>query len=139
MTLQSPVYKTGEYVNPFVRNLNVSLVRDGVILGVLLFEIFAAATIGLETVCANQASFIFGLNMVFVTVFELLFRKRLSIRAVLAVILAFTGIGVMSWKSGELAIAPEKFAVAVTPYFASLLNPKDPLCPLRLQVIPRSE
>jgi lysine 2,3-aminomutase len=38
-----------------------------------------------------------------------------------------------------LAIAPDKFAVAVTPYFASLLDPKDPLCPLRLQVIPRSE
>jgi drug/metabolite transporter (DMT)-like permease len=91
-------------LTPFVGNLNVSLVRDGAILGVLLFEIFAAATIGLETVSANQASFIFGLNMVFVTLFELLFRKRLSIRAVLAVILAFTGIGVMSWKSGELAI-----------------------------------
>lgn len=38
-----------------------------------------------------------------------------------------------------LLIAPEKFAVAVTPYFASLLDPEDPLCPLRLQVIPRSE
>ncbi|BAZ29938.1 putative L-lysine 2,3-aminomutase [Cylindrospermum sp. NIES-4074] len=38
-----------------------------------------------------------------------------------------------------LSIAPEKFAVAVTPHFASLLDPKDPLCPLRLQVIPRQE
>jgi len=88
-------------LTPFVRKLNVNLVRDGAILGVLLFGIFATATIGLETVCANQASFIFGLNMIFVTLFELLFRKRLSIRAVLAVILAFTGIGVMSWQSGE--------------------------------------
>ncbi|MEC4812348.1 MAG: DMT family transporter [Scytonema sp. PMC 1069.18] len=91
-------------LTPFIRNLNVNLVRDGVILGILLFVIFATATIGLETVCANQASFIFGLNMVFVTLFELLFRKRLSIRAVLAVILAFTGIGVMSWKSGDSLI-----------------------------------
>ncbi|MEH2075189.1 MAG: KamA family radical SAM protein [Nostoc sp.] len=38
-----------------------------------------------------------------------------------------------------LLIAPEKFAVAVTPYFASLLDPEDPFCPLRLQVIPRQE
>lgn len=38
-----------------------------------------------------------------------------------------------------LLIAPEKFAVAVTPYFASLLDAEDPLCPLRLQVIPRQE
>ncbi|HEY9298479.1 MAG TPA: KamA family radical SAM protein [Phormidium sp.] len=38
-----------------------------------------------------------------------------------------------------LLLAPEKFAVAVTPHFASLLDPEDPLCPLRLQVIPREE
>jgi len=38
-----------------------------------------------------------------------------------------------------LSIAPEKFAVAVTPHFASLLDPEDPLCPLRLQVVPREE
>jgi len=38
-----------------------------------------------------------------------------------------------------LSIAPEKFAVAVTPHFASLLDPEDPLCPLRLQVLPREE
>jgi lysine 2,3-aminomutase len=36
-----------------------------------------------------------------------------------------------------LAIAHEKFAVAVTPYFASILDPHDPNCPLRLQVIPK--
>ncbi|MBH8566360.1 DMT family transporter [Nostoc sp. CENA67] len=91
-------------LTPFLRNLNVKLVRDGAMLGVLLFGVFATATIGLETISANQASFIFGLNMVFVTLFELLFRKRISMRALLAVILAFTGIGVMSWKSGESAI-----------------------------------
>jgi lysine 2,3-aminomutase len=38
-----------------------------------------------------------------------------------------------------LSIAPEKFAVAVTPHFASLLDPEDPLCPLRLQVVPTEE
>jgi len=38
-----------------------------------------------------------------------------------------------------LLIAPEKFAVAVTPHFASLLDREDPLCPLRLQVVPREE
>jgi len=38
-----------------------------------------------------------------------------------------------------LLIAPDKFAVGVTPHFASLLDPEDPLCPLRLQVVPREE
>lgn len=89
---------------PFIRNLNMSLVRDGAIMGLLLFGIFAPATIGLETISANQASFIFSLNMVFVNLFEILFRKRLSIRTVLAATLAFAGIGVMSWESGAPVI-----------------------------------
>jgi lysine 2,3-aminomutase len=31
-----------------------------------------------------------------------------------------------------LMIAPDKFAVAVTPYFASLLDPENANCPLRI-------
>ncbi|HLO88678.1 MAG TPA: KamA family radical SAM protein [Nostocaceae cyanobacterium] len=38
-----------------------------------------------------------------------------------------------------LTIAPDKFAVSVTPYFAALLDPEDANCPLRIQVIPRQE
>jgi lysine 2,3-aminomutase len=32
--------------------------------------------------------------------------------------------------------APDKFRVDVTPYFATLMDPQDPLCPVRRQVIP---
>jgi lysine 2,3-aminomutase len=32
--------------------------------------------------------------------------------------------------------APERFRVDVTPYFASLIDPDDPNCPIRRQVIP---
>lgn len=38
-----------------------------------------------------------------------------------------------------LALARDKFAVAVTPHFASLLDPENPSCSLRLQVIPQAE
>lgn len=31
--------------------------------------------------------------------------------------------------------APNKFRVDITPYFASLIDPDDPSCPVRLQVI----
>ncbi|BAY47456.1 hypothetical protein SAMD00079811_50740 [Scytonema sp. HK-05] len=122
-------------LTPFVRNLSLKLVRDGLILGVLLFAIFATATIGLETICANQASFIFGLNMVFVTLFELLFRKRLSVRAVLSVILAFTGIGVMSWNSGEPLIGDfwllgSAFSDAVYIIVLEMFSPHHPPIPL---------
>lgn len=36
-----------------------------------------------------------------------------------------------------LILASEKFSVAVTPHFAALIDPENPSCPLRLQVVPR--
>jgi len=38
-----------------------------------------------------------------------------------------------------LALSQEKFAVAVTPHFAELIDPEDPADPIRLQVVPREE
>ncbi|MGC8915436.1 MAG: KamA family radical SAM protein [Thermoanaerobaculum sp.] len=38
-----------------------------------------------------------------------------------------------------LSMASQRFAVAVTPHFAALMDPEDPNCPIRRQVIPRSE
>jgi lysine 2,3-aminomutase len=38
-----------------------------------------------------------------------------------------------------LTLASGKFSVAVTPQFASLIDPEDPGCPIRLQVVPRDE
>ncbi len=35
-----------------------------------------------------------------------------------------------------LTLASEKFSVAVTPYFAALIDPEDPDCPIRKQVVP---
>lgn len=35
-----------------------------------------------------------------------------------------------------LTLASEKFSVAVTPHFAALIDPEDPGCPIRLQVVP---
>jgi lysine 2,3-aminomutase len=36
-----------------------------------------------------------------------------------------------------LSLASEKFSVAVTPHFAALIDPEDPQCPIRLQVVPQ--
>ncbi len=36
-----------------------------------------------------------------------------------------------------LLLASEKFSVAVTPHFAALIDPDDPSCPIRLQVVPQ--
>ena len=36
-------------------------------------------------------------------------------------------------------LANTRLAMAITPHFASLIDPEDPSCPIRLQVVPRSE
>jgi len=36
-----------------------------------------------------------------------------------------------------LLLASEKFYVAVTPEWAALIDPEDPNCPIRLQVVPQ--
>jgi len=38
-----------------------------------------------------------------------------------------------------LAMGAERFAVSVTPHFAALMNPFDPQCPIRRQVIPTAD
>lgn len=38
-----------------------------------------------------------------------------------------------------LQLAQEKFTVAVTPHVAELMDPEDPACPIRRQVVPREE
>lgn len=36
-----------------------------------------------------------------------------------------------------LEVAPEKFRVGITPYYASLMDANHPYCPVRMQVVPR--
>jgi len=38
-----------------------------------------------------------------------------------------------------LVLSHEKFALAVTPHFAELIDPSDPRCPIRIQVVPRED
>lgn len=85
---------------PFARNLNRDLVVDGTILGLLMFAAFVTQTIALETLAANQASFTLGLVVIFITLFEVVFYRRLSLMAILAGAFSFTGIGIMSWQDG---------------------------------------
>lgn len=83
------------------KHFSFGLLRDGGIIGCLLFGVFACATIGLETISANRTAFIFGLPVVFITIYEVLLRRRFSIASVAAAILAFVGTGVMSWEQSQ--------------------------------------
>lgn len=89
---------------PLCRKLNKQLVRDGVILGVVLFASFATQIIGLETTSANRAAFITSLNVILVPILALALGKSVSMRAFFAAGIAIAGIGVMSWEGGSLVV-----------------------------------
>ncbi|BAZ52254.1 hypothetical protein NIES4103_49130 [Nostoc sp. NIES-4103] len=87
-----------------LRSLNTRLLRDGFILGILLFVCLATERIALETVHANRASFIISLSAILVPLLGLLLGRRLPLRIFLAAGLAIIGIGVMSWENGVVGI-----------------------------------
>ncbi len=77
---------------------NNVLFRDGLILGILTFGIHLGLTIGVQTISANRTSFLFGLCAIFVSVLELIYRKRFIPRIFAAAILAFGGSSLMFWE-----------------------------------------
>ncbi|WP_251956505.1 DMT family transporter [Nostoc commune] len=87
-----------------LRNLNALLVRDGILLGLLLFFFLAIETIALKTIPANRAAFIGSLNALIVPLLGWLSGQRVPLKTFLAAGVAVIGIGVMFWEGGELAI-----------------------------------
>jgi drug/metabolite transporter (DMT)-like permease len=89
---------------PYLRSLNAQILRDGAILGLLLFACFALQAIGLETANANRGGFIFSLNVIIVPLLGALFGQPLLLKTVLAAGVALTGIGIMCWENGSLGM-----------------------------------
>ncbi len=74
----------------------ISVLKDGTILGLLLFSAYAFQTIGLKYTTASNAAFITGMNVVFVPLINtLIFKKSVAIGAKIGSILAFTGLGLL--------------------------------------------
>ncbi|MEH2196824.1 DMT family transporter [Nostoc sp.] len=89
---------------PYLRSLNAQILRDGTVLGLLLFACFAFQAIGLETANANRGGFIFSLNVIIVPLLAALFGQPLFVKTLLAAAVALTGIGIMCWENGSLGI-----------------------------------
>ncbi len=120
---------------PFARNLNRNLIRDGAILGVLMFAAFVTQTLALESIPANQASFTVGLVVILITLFEVVFYRRLSLVAILAAALAFAGIGIMSWQDGPPPIGAVwmlicALLIAAIVILLERIAPRHPVLPL---------
>jgi len=85
-----------------LRTLNLKLIRDGILLGILLFASLAIQAIALETLSANRAAFIASLNVILVPLLGQLFGQKVRRGLFLAAGLALMGVGVMSWEGGML-------------------------------------
>lgn len=83
---------------PWLPGLNFRLLRDGALLGSILFLEMGCALIGLETISASRSAFIVGLNVVLVPLLGVMVGKQLPRRALLAAGLAAAGISLMSWE-----------------------------------------
>lgn len=79
--------------------------RDGLILGAWLLAGYGTQTIGLTTTSANRAAFITGLNVVMVPLWlALTGGAKPGVRLWGAVLLAASGIALLSWEGGALVI-----------------------------------
>lgn len=87
-----------------LRRLNALLLRDSIILGILFFAYLATETIALESIHANQASFIISLSAIIVPLMGWFLGRYLPLKTFLAAGMAVVGIGVMFWGEGILAI-----------------------------------
>ncbi|WP_432663522.1 DMT family transporter [Wukongibacter baidiensis] len=73
--------------------------KYGIILGIILYAMFGFQTMGLRYTTASKSAFITGFNVVLVPIFStLMIRKMPNRKTVLSVILAFTGVAMLSLK-----------------------------------------
>jgi drug/metabolite transporter (DMT)-like permease len=89
---------------PHLRDLNKGSIRDGALLGLLLFGSLATQAIALETISANRAAFIASLNVILVPLLGQLLGQRVLVTTFLAAGLALGGVGVMSWEEEVLSV-----------------------------------
>ena len=89
---------------PWLRQVNLPLLRDGMLLGSAYLASFVTLTIGMETISADRAAFVLSLNIILVPLFGLFLGQRLQAIAVVAAGVAITGIGIMSWEGGGLSL-----------------------------------
>lgn len=88
-------------LSPLLSNLNRSLIRDGLAIGLIFFCVSLLECTALEGISASRAGFTFALSIIFVTLFEILRGKSFSLISLISAVTAFTGIALMSWQSGE--------------------------------------
>jgi drug/metabolite transporter (DMT)-like permease len=83
------------------KDLDMKIVRDGMLLGVLLYASYSFQTFGLKYTTAGNAGFITGLFIVFTPLLAAIFLKhKPNMMSMIAVAVALIGLGFLSIRSG---------------------------------------
>jgi drug/metabolite transporter (DMT)-like permease len=88
---------------PWLRRVSRPLLRDGALLGAILFAETACALTGLDSISASRSAFLIGLSVIVVPLLGVLMGKQLSRPVLAAAGLAVIGMGAMSWDGGGLS------------------------------------
>ncbi|MDB9450925.1 DMT family transporter [Dolichospermum circinale] len=89
---------------PYLRFLNFPLLRDGILLGLIIFSTLNLQTFALETTSANRAAFIASFNVILVPLLGQLLGRQVFLKTFLAAAMAILGVGVMCWESEQIVI-----------------------------------
>jgi drug/metabolite transporter (DMT)-like permease len=108
---------------PRLRQVNVKTIRYAMLLGFILFIMFTALTFGLKTTTTSNAGFLVSLTVVFVPLLHtFLFKKKIENKVVVSILLALTGIALLTiqlpftFKIGDL------FCIAAALCYALHIN-----------------
>lgn len=108
---------------PRLRQVNVKTIRYAMLLGFILFIMFTALTFGLKTTTTSNAGFLVSLTVVFVPLLHTcLFKKKIENKVVVRILLALTGIALLTiqlpftFKIGDL------FCIAAALCYALHIN-----------------
>jgi drug/metabolite transporter (DMT)-like permease len=86
---------------PRLREIDRRIIRDGLLLGILLYASYSFQTFGLKYTTAGNAGFITGLFIVFTPILAAIFlRHRPDFKSVAAVVVALVGLGILSLQPG---------------------------------------
>ena len=82
---------------PRLKNLNKETLKDGVILGIVLFLAYAFQTVALQYSSATVVGFLTGLNVIFTPIFSAVLLKKIPrIYSQIGAVLSFLGVTLMS-------------------------------------------
>ncbi len=102
-----------------LHKLNLITIRNGIILGLMLFAGYAFQTVGLVYTTASNAAFIVGFSAVIVPIISTLLLKKIpSLTAVLGVLFAITGLGLLTLGDSFILNIGDFYSLLCTFFFA---------------------